>query len=143
MAIATSQVTVSSRLAVVADDDGQMRSLVAMVLREVGFSVLELSDGLALVDYLRSSASPALLVTDLQMPGFTGLQAIRYVRRLGLELPIILTTAFGNPRVHTEAIRLGASAVLDKPFSLSTLRALATSFFAPSEEPSGVRGQRP
>jgi CheY-like chemotaxis protein len=114
------------RLALVADDDAEMRRLIGATLRSSGLAVVELDDGLALLEYLRQSACPALVVTDLQMPGFSGLRVIRYVQRIGLKLPIVLVTAFGNPRVHLEAVRLGAAAVLDKPFSMLALRALAT-----------------
>jgi CheY-like chemotaxis protein len=114
-----------SRHALVADDDREMRALMASVLKEAGFDVVELGDGHALLEHLRSAPCPALIVTDLQMPHFTGMAALRHIRRLGLAVPVILVTAFGNPRIHLNAARLGAAAVLDKPFSLITLRALA------------------
>lgn len=114
-----------ARFGVVADDDAEMRTLMASVLREAGFEVVELKDGRALIEHLQRAACPALIVTDLQMPEFTGLAALKLIRRLGLAVPVILVTAFGNPRIHVDAARLGAAAVLDKPFSLVTLRALA------------------
>jgi len=114
-----------ARLGVVADDDPEMRALMASVLREAGFEVVELGNGRALMEHLRDAACPALLVTDFQMPEFTGLAVLKLIRRLGLPIPVILVTAFGNPRIHVDAARLGAAAVLDKPFSLVTLRALA------------------
>lgn len=130
----------AGRVALVADDDDEMRSLAGTVLRGAGLTVVEVPDGLALIEYLSRAARPALVVTDLQMPGATGLRVIRYVRRLGLEVPIILVTAFGNRRVHAEAVRLGATAVLDKPFAVSALRELALRLLDSSEEPSSVRG---
>jgi CheY-like chemotaxis protein len=120
----------AGRNAVVADDDAEMRSLMSTVLRSAGFDVVEAVDGNELLEVLRRSldAPPALVVTDVQMPGFTGTRVLQHMRRLGLKTPVIVVTAFGGPRLHAEALRLGAAAVLDKPFSVVTLRELALSF---------------
>jgi CheY-like chemotaxis protein len=124
---------VSGRSAVVADDDPEMRSLMSAVLKSAAFDVTEVADGLALLELLRTTLKdpPALVVTDVQMPGFTGTRVLQHVRRLGLKTPVIVVTAFGGARLHAEALRLGASAVLDKPFSIFSLRELALCFGNP------------
>jgi CheY-like chemotaxis protein len=112
-----------------------MRRMLAAVLKKKRYFVIELSDGNELLDHLRRLARPesngsvALIITDHRMPGATGLEVLAHMRRVGLGIPLILITAFGEPGLHAEARRLGAAAVLDKPFELedlvATVRALA------------------
>jgi CheY-like chemotaxis protein len=130
MTVATKPHELANPVACVADDDVEMRSFIGIALRGIGFAVRELSDGAALVEYLRRSACPDLVVTDLQMPGFTGMRVIRYARRLGLTMPIILVTGFAHPNIHVKAARAGAAAVLDKPFCVTALCELAQSLVA-------------
>jgi CheY-like chemotaxis protein len=130
------------RVALVADDDPHLRTMMGAMLRALGISVTELKDGWELLDTLHQIPAPALLVTDLQMPGYSGLRVIRYARRLALATPIILVTGFGNRRIHLEATRLGASGVLEKPFSIHALQALAARLLGLPAEPKPEPGDR-
>jgi FixJ family two-component response regulator len=65
------------------------------------------------------------------MPGLTGLEVLAGLRKRDQSTPVILITAFGDEQTHAEAKRLGATAVIDKPFDTADLltavrRALAT-----------------
>jgi DNA-binding NtrC family response regulator len=64
-----------------------------------------------------------LIVSDVRMPGWTGLDLLDVVRRARMGTPVLLITAFGAPETHQEAARLGAGAVLNKPFDLDEFRA--------------------
>lgn len=113
---------------VVADDDPEMSDLIASVMARRGYSVLKFGDGRDLfahiVDVMAGKASkPELVVSDLRMPGMTGLEAIVALNASGLEIPVILITAFGDPEVHARARDLGAAFVLDKPFDMAVLTA--------------------
>lgn len=114
---------------ILAEDDSAMRGMVAAVLKKRRYFVIELSDGNQLLDRIRrlerpeSNGSVALIITDHRMPGVTGLEVLAHMRRVGLGIPLILITAFGEPGLHAEARRLGAAAVLDKPFELEDLLA--------------------
>jgi CheY-like chemotaxis protein len=66
---------------------------------------------------------PALIVSDVRMPGMSGLRVVEAIRRWGLRMPIILITAFGSEETLNEAFQLGATAVLSKPFDIDDLRA--------------------
>jgi two-component system, OmpR family, response regulator len=129
--------------AIVADDDDELRGLVASVLRGLALHVVEARNGRELLELfrVRGCAAPALIVTDLQMPELTGLQALRRLRRIGIPSPVILVTAFGDPRIMKEALRAGAVSVLDKPFSIAVLRELASRLLGttPAERGSAVR----
>jgi CheY-like chemotaxis protein len=110
-----------------ADDDLELRSLLSSELQRVGYAVTEVASGTDLLDRLASdlieSARPQfdLLVSDVRMPGWSGLEVLRGLRRAGLRLPVVLITAFGDPKSHRTADRLGA-VLLDKPFDLDDFR---------------------
>jgi len=115
---------------VVAEDDVEMRRLVAQCLRREGYEVHEVADGAELLlriedsFFLRRVAVPVdLFVTDIRMPNYTGLEIVSALREVGLDMPVVIMTAFGNPETRESAEALGA-ALLDKPFKMDTLRAL-------------------
>lgn len=115
----------------VAEDHREMRELLVAVL-STDHEVLAARNGDDLLTQLRYAEAPIdVVVTDLRMPGLDGLTALRYLRHAGVRAPVVLITAFGDPATHTEARKLGAAAVFDKPFSIvdlrSRVRALARS----------------
>jgi DNA-binding NtrC family response regulator len=61
------------------------------------------------------------VISDVHMPRMTGLGALAWIRRAKPLIPVILITAFGGLEAHREGMRLGAAAVLDKPFKFATL----------------------
>lgn len=117
-----------------AEDDDEMRAMLASVLRDKGCEVLEAGDGSELTKALDQVALGILLgddhaphldliISDINMPGTTGMEVLARMRRAQWKTPVILMTAFGDDRTHEEAQKLGVEAVLDKPFSLSDLLA--------------------
>jgi DNA-binding response OmpR family regulator len=115
---------------VLAEDDDDMRTLLAARLRQDGFSVLEARDGeelSTLIDAAHEARSLApeaivdLVISDARMPYQSGLDALAVLRKNDVETPFILITAFGDTHTHSEAFRLGATAVFDKPFEVDDL----------------------
>jgi DNA-binding response OmpR family regulator len=111
----------------VAEDDPALRELVCRRLVDEGFDVHCVTNGVELMselERLSSQAWPAtgvdLIISDLRMPGATGLDAIRSLRRGHWLVPAILMTAFPNTLVQIEAAHLGVE-VLAKPFPLDCL----------------------
>ena len=123
----------------VADDDADMRAFLAEQLRADGHEVSELRDGLQLLERLREVRGspprwPDAIVSDVRMPGHSGLEMLAALRREGWTTPVVLITAFGDRWVHDQARQFGAAAVLDKPFDIDALRAVLLSL-AGSEAP--------
>jgi two-component system, response regulator, stage 0 sporulation protein F len=112
----------------VADDQSEMRTLIRKMLVRRGYEVLEAADGPDLVRVLvdglteDESRAPDLIITDVRMPGFTGLEVLARLRRERWTTPVILITAFGDAQLHREALRLGATCVLNKPFDMDELK---------------------
>jgi len=110
-----------------AEDDFELRELLACVLRADGHEVVEACDGnelWALLDRQQQAdgqAPFALVVSDVRMPGMTAFDVLTHLQRALIETPVILITAFGDPTTHQRAQRLGVSRVLDKPFDCDDL----------------------
>ena len=106
----------------VIDDDHEMRSLIEDYLRHQGYIVQSFSCAQAGMDHLQHSAElPELIVSDIQMPGLSGLDLAAKIKTTFPDLPIILVTAFGSIESAVEAIRRGAFDYITKPFKLSEL----------------------
>jgi CheY-like chemotaxis protein len=116
---------------VIADDSNAMRSLIREALAGDFHEVIEAEDGRDLFwTLLRENfAAPPgavprpVVVTDLCMPGYNGLEVIEAWRELQPNTPVILITAFPSDTVRERAARLGA-VMLAKPFSTQALRTL-------------------
>ncbi len=116
----------------VAEDDREMRRLLVEALREDGYTVDEAPDGVELLAHIGSSVlfgtfgsvrrPPDLIVTDVRMPGLTGLTVLAALRGTGESVPVIVITAFGDEETHRLAQQHGAVAIFDKPFDLVDLR---------------------
>ena len=109
----------------VAEDDPEMRRLLAASLRGAGYRVVEAADGKELIDRVGESIAEArpldCIVTDVRMPRLTGTQALKFIKGAGLSIPIIVITAFGDNTTRIDAWLSGAAAVLDKPFDIEQL----------------------
>jgi CheY-like chemotaxis protein len=121
-----------------AEDDVEMRRLIASTLRRDGHFVLEAQDGPGLLLEIGHAywgdlpdPTPTVIISDLRMPGRDGLAVLDGLRRHAWCPPFILITGFGDESVHHEAARLGAQAVFDKPFDLDALRAAVVRLASP------------
>ena len=109
----------------VAEDDEEMRRLLASSLSSHGYEVVEAADGKELIDRLSESmvsgAPVDCIITDVRMPRLTGSEALKFIKRAGLKMPVIVITAFGDHATRIDAWLAGASAVLDNPFEIERL----------------------
>lgn len=108
----------------VADDEASIRDLLTKTLALAEYDVDAAPDGRAALGRLQGT-SYDLLITDLKMPGMDGLALIRDARRLAPGLPIIIITAFSTEASAIEAINLGVSGYLTKPFRLAKILSAA------------------
>jgi CheY-like chemotaxis protein len=115
-----------------AEDDQNLRGLMADVLRADGHQVIEASDGGTLLLNLvrralqrRSLEDRTMVICDIRMPGCDGLSVLRNLREHGPGCPpFVFMTAFPEPGTYEQARQLGALRVLAKPFELEELRAI-------------------
>jgi two-component system response regulator FixJ len=97
------------------DDDESMRKSLAFRLRAAGFRVATYDSALAFLD-----APPHLgegcVVTDIRMPQMDGMQLLRRIKSSGQNLQIVVMTGHGDISLAVEAMKLGASDFIEKPF---------------------------
>lgn len=99
----------------VVDDEESIRDLLAKTLALADYDVDVSPDGASALERMRST-SYDLLIADLKMPGMDGLSLIREVKRLGSEMPVIIITGYSTEASAIDAINLGVSRYLVKPF---------------------------
>jgi CheY-like chemotaxis protein len=115
----------SSETILVIDDDPAVRRFLKDSLAEWGGHVETAVNGVEGIRAFRA-CRPALVLTDLLMPGVTGLEVIRTIRSLDDRVPVVLVTGQAAFQKSAVAHRYGFTAVLSKPFGLNELEAVVT-----------------
>jgi DNA-binding response OmpR family regulator len=105
----------------VADDDAELRELIAFTLSQAGYLVIKASDGSAAVRLFAAEA-PDLVVLDINMPALSGFQVCEAIRARS-RVPVMMLTVRGEEEDLVRALGLGADDYLTKPFSPRTLLA--------------------
>lgn len=102
----------------VVDDSKAMRMLVLRALRQAGFEIeaTEANDGTEAVAAL-AQERPDLILSDWNMPNMSGIELLREVRALGLDVPFGFVTSETTGKMREEALLAGATFLLGKPFS--------------------------
>jgi two-component system, NtrC family, response regulator AtoC len=102
------------------DDEPHMRRLLEISLRQAGYRALSAGNGREALELIQQQQID-LVVSDLHMPGMSGLQLLEAIRKQYERLPYIMVTAQGEIKTAVEAMKLGASDYILRPFELETL----------------------
>ena len=108
----------------VVDDEASIRDLLAKTLALAEYDVDVAPDGRSALERMRMY-SYDLLIADLKMPGMDGLTVIREAKRYKADLPVIIITGFSTESSAIEAVNLGVSGYLTKPFRVPQVLAAA------------------
>ncbi len=104
-----------------AEDDQLLASLLTFRLQKGGYEVKLSADGKQVKEYL-AEHSPDIIVSDIMMPYFSGMELIAFVRKeLKSQVPIIIISSAGNEENVLNAFELGANDFISKPVSPSEL----------------------
>src|SRR6266852_2050955 len=103
------------------EDEAKMRRLLELNLGEDGFKTVSAPDAEAGLRLL-ASESVDLVLTDLKLPGMSGLELLQAVKRQNAALPVVVMTAFGSVETAVDAMKAGATDYVLKPFSLAEMR---------------------
>jgi DNA-binding response OmpR family regulator len=104
----------------VAEDQADIRDLLVMNLRNAGYEVLAVADGIAALASQNEQASD-LLILDLMMPGMDGLEVCKALRARGRSTPILMLTAKSTELDRVLGLELGADDYLTKPIERARL----------------------
>ena len=110
------------------EDDEEMRSLMKDFIEEEGYEADSVEKGTYAFRKLLTEPFD-LIITDVRMPGFSGLDILPDLRKLKPDVSIVVITAFGSEEVHYKALERGADAYLEKPLQLGKLSALIHEMF--------------
>lgn len=100
----------------VIDDDEPVRESLAFSLETAGFAVKTYESAVQFLERLHE-AEFGCIVTDVRMPGMSGLELIRELKERGVEFPVIVMTGHGDVPLAVEAMREGVADFIEKPFS--------------------------
>jgi two-component system response regulator AtoC len=106
----------SKRSILVVDDDRSVRSYLFDFLSSCGYSVECAESGDQAVARLAGGFSPSLMILDVVMPGINGIEALESVKKLNASIPVIILSAAGQTKTVVDAMKMGASDFLVKPF---------------------------
>lgn len=109
----------------IVEDSASMRAILADMLTDAGYRVIEATDGHAGLELVRETKFD-LIITDLTMPVLDGIAFVREAKKLPLcrFVPIVVLTSEGDLKKLDEAKQAGASTWLSKPFKENQLRAM-------------------
>src|SRR5215471_7328417 len=106
----------SKRSILVVDDDQSVRSYLSDFLSSCGYTVECAESGDQAVTRLSAGYVPSLIVLDIVMPGINGIEVLENVKRINAPIPVIILSAGGQTKTVVEAMKVGASDFLVKPF---------------------------
>ncbi len=111
------------------DDEETLRYVLSETLTSEGYSVDVAKNGFQALERFKSKPYD-LLITDINMHGMDGLQLIREIKKNGLDLKIIIITAYGSLEMVKEATRLGVTELISKPFKIKEIKDIITKVFS-------------
>src|SRR5215472_14510475 len=105
----------------IVEDEVKMSRLLELTLAEEGYTSRTAVDAEGGLKVLRAEPFD-LIITDLKLPGMNGLEFLQAVKRTNAELPVVVMTAYGTVDTAVQAMKLGASDYVLKPFSLDEMK---------------------
>lgn len=102
------------------DDDDAVRDSLAFLLGAAGLATCTYESATQFLDNL-AEREPGCVVTDVRMPGMTGLELVRRLAELGSALPVVVITGHGDVSLAVEAMKGGAIDFIEKPFDDDTI----------------------
>ncbi|HEX9657797.1 MAG TPA: response regulator [Bacteroidota bacterium] len=109
----------------IAEDDEEIRRLLAVVFRLENFVVFEAEDGIDAREIFKQHANEIhLVITDLGLPGLGGVELIEQIRAISPSVKIIGASGFGKSNVVEEVMNAGGDDFLSKPFNTEDLMSL-------------------
>lgn len=105
---------------VIVEDDKAVRESLRMVLETYGYAVEDFATGEAFLDQ-KEIGGERFVVIDNGLPGVSGIEALRQMRRRNVALPAVIVSGGATANLVTQARRVGALALLDKPIDIDAL----------------------
>ena len=131
----------SSSLVHVIDDDDAVRESLEFLLRTAKIDVRTYDSATAFLN-ATSSGNIGCIVTDVRMPGMSGVDLLRELKSRGSTMPVIVITGHGDIQLAVEAMKVGAADFLEKPFDDEVLLASVSAALGRLEKDSQREAER-
>jgi two-component system, LuxR family, response regulator FixJ len=125
----------------VIDDDDAVRESIDFLLRSAGLSVRTYDSAASFLDAAPTIAA-GCIITDVRMPGLSGIDLLRRLQEIQIGLPVIVITGHGDVPLAVEAMKCGAIDFLEKPFDDDVLLTSVRSALNRSEESAAIDSER-
>jgi len=125
----------------IVDDDDAIRRALSMLARSAGYDARVYASAEAALEALRPDSS-GCVVTDVRMPGMSGLDLQTALRTGGVALPVIVITGHGDVPMAVRALKQGAADFIEKPFDDAAFLDAIAQAIAADAKASGLRGAR-
>ena len=110
----------SSDLILIVDDEPRVRESIRSILEDEGYSVIEASDGQEGLTRVAAD-KPDTVLLDIWMPDLDGIEVLRGIKQVDVDLPVIIMSGHGTIETAVKAAKLGAYDFLEKPLSIDKL----------------------
>lgn len=114
----------SGKRVLLAEDEARLRTVVSMMLEELGAEVIAAQDGLAAVQAFTSSPGIDLVLLDIRMTGMSGTSAFEHLLKLDANVRVVLSSGVAPEKELVERLRQHRCGFIEKPFSLDNLSAV-------------------
>lgn len=108
---------------IIIDDEKTLLHTMAFTLKRKGYDVVIVEDGKnahkKIIDSYKNDELYDLIITDIQIPGLSGIELIIKIREAKIKIPILAISGFGNMKMVVNLMRAGCNDYLDKPFSMN------------------------
>src|SRR6202042_1074596 len=125
----------------VIDDDEAVRESIDFLLRAAGLSVRTYESATSFLEAAPKITS-GCIITDVRMPGLSGIELLRRLQEMQIGLPVIVITGHGDVPLAVEAMKCGAVDFLEKPFDDDVLLASVRAALNRSEESAAIEAER-
>lgn len=109
------------KIILIVDDDEALREALRKILEDDGYGIIVAASGEQAIEILREHPVD-LMLTDIRMPGMSGLDLLKKVREIHSTLGVIILTGYGEIESYIEAMHFGALEYLSKPFKANELK---------------------
>ena len=103
------------------DDEEGIRKVLGISLSDAGYEVLTAENGEEALKIFRK-IKPPIVLTDIKMPEVSGLDVLKEVREKKGDLPVIMITGYASEDTNAQALQLGVSGYIRKPYDVSQIR---------------------
>jgi two-component system NtrC family response regulator len=105
----------------IVDDKANIREVLSAILMEEGYEVAASSNGNQALEEI-AKVLPDIIITDIRMPGMDGIDFLKAIKEMDMDIPVVLITAYGSIESAVEAIKIGAYDYLTKPINHEKLK---------------------